>query len=437
MQKQFTIKILVIVALTLALLIPVSMVSYKVYERQAYKQDAHNFVSKSWAGTQTVFTPILLIKYRSLAQSKSGFEIQKIFEKTILALPDSVIGNIYVDNKTIHKGIYDVPVYNSELSFSAHLSEEKLKRIIDSIRGRSEFDEILSAHIAIHVSDVGGIDKQPSLLLNGKAIALKPSSTISGLISGLHAPLSFEQLEKDLNLEFKLGLRGMANLSFLQLAENASVTMESNWPHPQFSGTALPRDRNINKKGFTASWQQTLYASDAVGIFNSCLDSSDCGALLAKSSGVDFEEAVDVYLQTERSLKYAILFIGLSFMSFFIFEHVRGQRIHPIQYAFTGVALAIFYLLLISFAEHLAFSWAYALSAVACISLIIFYTRSVLQDRNAVALFALMLSSLYGLLYVIVQAEDFALLMGSLLVFVVISVLMLVTRKINWYDLNN
>ncbi len=175
-----------------------------------------------------------------------------------------------------------------------------------------------------------------------------------------------------------------------------------------------------------------------VPVYHSKIDvSGQFSEVSTASSGVAFIEPVDIYLQSERSIKYAVLFIGLSFITFFILEHMSRQPIHPIQYTFVGLAIAVFYLLLISLAEHLPFHWAYLTGVSCCSSLILFYVRYMLRSGLAAAGFGAMIVGLYALLYVIVQAEDFALLMGSVLVFGVLVALMYVTRDIDWYSIRD
>jgi inner membrane protein len=368
---------------------------------------------------------------------KSGFRTTVAKRSNLLILPQLLDMQFRVENKVLHKGIYDVPVYNSAVSLTAQFDHEDIKRQLEKVQQAGNFVGFEQAFVAISISDVRGIEEKPELSINQKSFRLKPGSGMEYLPTGLHADVDKALLDADLALSFKTSLRGIAALNFLPLADAAEVTMQSDWLHPEFAGATLPAQRKIDSNGFEAYWTQTLYANDGATQLRHCLTTSECHNLLSTVSGVRFIEPVDVYLQTERAIKYAMLFVGLSFAAFFLFEQLRRIPIHPIQYGFVGVGLAVFYLLLISLAEHMAFVMAYVVAAVACIALLVSYTRHMLRDRFAAILFAVMLASLYGLLYVIVQSEDYALLMGSLLVFFVLAVLMLVTRRINWYQLGN
>lgn len=440
MQRQLTIKIVTIVVLGLLLLIPTSMVQYKVYERQGYLEEAKAAVARSWTGAQQLMTPVLVIPYRLHPLPKSGNAHQNepsVYIKRKALLPTKVHTEIDVANKRLFKGIYEVPVYNSDIKLNGLFSAEKVRQQIAAIKELPRFDSLGTPYLSLHVSDMRGIDQAPSLLVNTQPVTLEPGSQLRGLAAGLHATLAeLPESHDDLNFSLQLSLRGMGSLCLVLLADEASASMRSDWPHPEFTGASLPLEREISATGFTARWSSTRYSSNGATLLAHCLGRGQCDALLAASSGVNFIEPVDIYLQSERSLKYAMLFIGLSFITFFIFEHLKHVRIHPIQYAFVGLAIAVFYLLLISLAEHVAFYWAYSLSVFCCLALILFYVRYMLKSVISALLFSLMLLTLYGLLYVIVQAEDFALLMGALLVFGVLAVLMTVSRNIDWYRLS-
>lgn len=445
MQKLLAIKIAVIFVVGLVVFIPVNMVKYKVYERQQYLEQAKSAVAQSWTGQQLIVTPVLVIPYRTAAATTSGFytdEGQAVVNKTAASklsviLPEHLTNQVEVVNNSVFKGIYEVLVYNSKLGLSGQFSAEKLQRQLDKIYSVPHFESVGEPYLALHISDMRGIDKAPELSVNQRAATLQPGSQLPSLPMGLHSGLGdVSVLKQTLAFDIDISLRGMGSFSFVPLADDATTRLQSNWPHPEFIGASLPKERDISSSGFTASWSSSRYSSNGLGLINKCLDNENtCHALTASSSGVNFIKPVDIYVQSERSIKYALLFIGLSFITFFIFEHIKTVRIHPIQYAFVGLAIAVFYLLLISLAEHIAFYIAYLIAVSCCSGLLLFYVRYLLQSFFSSLLFALMIVGLYGLLYVIVQAEDFALLMGSTLVFLVLAVLMVVTRKIDWYAL--
>lgn len=439
MQRQLAIKIVAISIIGLILLVPINMVKFKVYERQNFLEHAKASIARSRTAPQTLVTPLLVVPFYTTPSSSTGFytaeQTQPPRQYRFLQ-PDSLQGNIQVKNENLYKGIYEIPVYKSDINLTGKFSQQKLDQTITDIKNTPRFQSHDQPFIMLHVSDVRGISKTPLLQVNGTPLVVNPGSQIDKLAAGLHAKLSAATNDSDfINFTFDMALDGMGSFSFVQLADEAKLNLQSNWPHPEFMGNTLPSERTISNTGFSAEWVTTRYSSNNKAIIERCLTEGNCSSLFGLSSGVRFIEPVDVYLQTERSLKYAILFIGLSFITFFIFEHLKNIRIHPIQYAFVGLALSVFYLLLISLAEHIAFHWAYLIAMFSCSGLLLFYLKHLLQSFKSALLFSAMLTTLHASLYVIVQAEDFALLMGSVLVFMVLTLLMFVTRKIDWYQL--
>jgi inner membrane protein len=446
MQKQLAIKILIIFAIGLAIIIPINLVKHKIYERQGYLTEAKYSIAESWTGEQLIMTPVLVIPYQLGNETKSGFYSKnqqplsnKLYTRKLeTVVPTNVTSKIETSNRSVFKGIYEVPVYNSEVSFFGEFSAKKIADTISQIQALPNYKQMEKPYISIHISDMRGIDQTPEFNINKIPIKLNPGSRLSSLPEGLNSELESTHLDKGqtINFTFNTSLRGMSSFSFIALADDSKITMTSNWPHPEFMGSSLPKERSISSSGFNAQWQSTRYSSNSLSALALCVEDSQCHELISTSSGVNFIDPVDIYLQSERSIKYAMLFIGLSFITFFIFEHLKQTRIHPIQYGFVGLAIAIFYLLLISLAEHIAFYWAYLIAVICCSSLLLFYVRYMFKEMSAALLFCAMVVILYGLLYVIVQAEDFALLMGALLVFIVLTILMAVTRKIDWYSLS-
>ena len=210
--------------------------------------------------------------------------------------------------------------------------------------------------------------------------------------------------------------------------------MPSAWPHPSFTGRILPdAGTRISREGFAAQWRTSHFATNLSQLHQRCVQSRQCDAFNQHSLAVSFVQPVDLYQTVERSVKYGFLFIGLTFAAFFLFEVLKRLAIHPVQYALVGLALAIFFLLLISLAEHLGFAAAYAIAAASCVTLIGYYVAHVLKSTRRGTLFGLALSALYGLLYVLLRVEDHALLMGSLLVFACVASVMVATRRVDWY----
>jgi inner membrane protein len=446
MQRQLMLKILAIVVVGLSILIPINMVKYKLHERQGYLQQAKSSVASSWTGKQFIISPVLVVPYQTNKLASKSFytsDGQQLIatpetQQQLLILPDTQEGELSISNEYLTKGIYQVPIYSGSVSFDGVFSAEKLREALSTLRTKSQIESIGEPYVAMHISDMRGMSKNPELTVNNNVHSLVPGTGFSALASGLRSEsIAKDHLNEELAFSFKVWIRGMESLSFLSLAEEASTKLESDWPHPEFIGNSLPDTREISQQGFSAHWLSSRYSNNGLEALHECNDKSQCHNVLASSSGVSFIDPVDIYLQSERSIKYAVLFIGLSFITFFIFECITLHRIHPIQYAFVGLAISTFYLLLISLAEHIEFYLAYLIAVGGCSGLISFYVRYMLRSIRSSILFSAMLTGLYGLLYVIVQAEDFALLMGAVLVFMILAILMYVTRGIDWYNLTS
>lgn len=445
MQKNILIKTVVVFTIGLLLLVPVNMVKYKVYERQGFQAEAEQAVAGSWTGQQQVVTPVIIIPYTTRVVESSGFftpdnkplgrEREQRHYRVIL--PETLNIEAGVNNKEVYKGIYKIPVYDSIITMAGEFGAGQIQQVREEIKSARHFVAIDEAFITVSISDTRGIDSTPVLTIGGQPVAVNPGSNLPSLGSGLHAPFSGLSDSEALDFYFRVSLRGMRSLTFVPMAQSASLAVQSDWPHPKFIGASLPRQRDISASGFKADWSSSRYSANYTDTLMQCINDNTCHSLSMLASGVEFIEAVDVYLQSERAIKYAVLFIGLIFVSFFIFEHLSGNRIHPVQYIFVGLATAVFYLLLISLSEHIPFYLAYLIGVTCCALLILFYVRYVLRSYRAAILFCAMLVTLYGLLYVIVRAEDFALLMGAVLVFAVLAILMLATRKVDWYNLGS
>lgn len=439
MDRQLTIKLFTILVIGVLILIPTTLVEYKIDEREVRLVQARVDVAQGWTGPQLLTTPVLVIPYELSGTSESGFYPkgdQGQSSTQAIVLPDQVHTDITAANTTVFKGIYEVAVFKAETVFNGRFTAKSLAKQKEKIRRLNGFARFGRPYVSMHIADMRGIDETPILTVNSAPVILDSGSGLSPISDGLHGEFdSLPGAGEDLGFTLSLSLRGMGSFSFIDLADAATTLLRSDWPHPAFFGSMLPATRQVSSSGFDASWTSTRYSSNAAGLLEECTTSGNCQRLLASSAGVEFIDPVDVYMQSERSVKYALLFIGLSFVTFLIFEQLRKIRIHPVQYAFVGLVIAIFYLLLISLAEHIAFYQAYCIAVTCCSALLLFYVRYLLGSFKAALLFCLMIVALYVALYVIVQAEDFALLMGAVLVFAILAALMFVTRRVDWYAL--
>ncbi|WDE05105.1 cell envelope integrity protein CreD [Thalassomonas viridans] len=441
MQKNLSIKLAVIGFVSLLLLIPLTMISGKITERSEFLFQAKQDVSQSWTGKQTVMTALVVFPYEvdqevtlvDKITRKKTLHISRVARHKLL-IPDSINIQAGISNDIRQKGIYKIPVYTGKLNISGIINPASWQNMIREIEKEAAGGSIGRPYLTTTVSDPRGINSIPSLSWQGKTLPFLPGSKLAENNQGLHAylPDTGHKLGP-INFDFQLELRGMQTLSFIPAGREAEVNASSSWPHPQFTGAFLPVVREISQNGYRASWKITSFASNIGDKVSQC-ESGACEALFTSDFGVKHIEAVDIYLQSERSVKYGMLFIGLSFISFFIFEIMMKLPIHPIQYSLVGFAIAIFYLLLISLSEHIPFVLAYLTASLACTALLLCYLRYVLAGFKQALVFSALLLLLYGILYIIISAEDLALVMGALLTFIALALIMFTTRHINWYQ---
>jgi inner membrane protein len=402
---------------------------------------AKNSVASSWTGTQQVMGPIVVIPYSIEKQEEvwnerkkeTTFKTKTVYKQRYL-FPDKLNVEAAIENDVRYKGIYKIPVYTSLLNVSGQLSKDSLTETIKSIQDKGDNVTIGKAYVTTTVSDPRGINRIPTLTWNNEKLSFNPGSKIKSYNNGIHAFIpSIETTDQAVNFTYQLEIRGMETISFVPVGEEASVKVSSDWPHPEFVGMFLPASRTIDGSGYQAEWNVTSFASNIAAKVKRC-ERGNCNDLMATSFGVKHIETVDVYLQSERSVKYGLLFIGLSFVAFFVFEILKKLPIHAIQYTLVGFAIATFYLLLVSLSEHIEFALAYGIASVCCVGLLLFYLRYVLRGFKHALAFAGILLLLYGVLYVIISAEDFALLMGASLTFLILGMVMVSTRNIDWYE---
>ncbi|WDD99405.1 cell envelope integrity protein CreD [Thalassomonas actiniarum] len=454
MQKNLSIKLAIIGFVTLLLLIPLGMIADKISERSQFLTRAKQDVSQSWTGQQTVMTAMVVFPYEvnrettlvDKVSQKKTLHISKLAKRRFL-IPDNIKINAQITNDIRHKGIYKIPVYTTRLDISGQINTDSWQAMLKEIKNEAHGGRLGRPYITTTVSDPRGINSIPTLMWQDKKIPFQPGSKLLENNKGLHAYLpemppisdkpaadiSTGSLSEPIKFTFQLELRGMEAISFIPVGQAAKVQASSTWPHPQFIGEFLPASRNISQDGYRANWKITSFASNISDKITQC-ENRVCQPLFTSDFGIKHIEAVDIYLQSERSVKYSMLFIGLSFISFFIFEVIMKLPIHPIQYTLVGFAIAIFYLLLISLSEHIAFLLAYLVASLACTGLLLSYLRYVLAGFKQAFAFAALLLLLYTALYIIISAEDLALVMGALLTFVCLAIVMFTTRNIDWYQ---
>ncbi len=442
-KNSLMIKIITIAVLAGILLIPVAMVRELIDERTSNRYSVIEQIANSSSGPQKIIAPILAIPFQETTTEpidpenpQKTRQVTREYVQYIIPQALKINADAKVNAKKL--GIYQAQQYNSTLNFSGSLDNEEIQK-----RLATKNIKLLDPYIIVSISDNRGIMAANNFKLNDKEFTFKEGGNSKIFVNGIHIPLTVEDiksLDAKNKFSFELKLQGTQNLSVAPLGKDSEFHLESNWQHPSFIGNILPINHEISEKGFSANWQSSGLSNNIASQFQNLFYQTD--ASIENFSelplfSVNLIETVDEYQLNERAVKYAILFIGLTFMAFLIFETMAHIRVHPVQYTLVGFALVLFYLILLAFSEHIGFDQAYLYAALASSILIGLYLCSVLKGVVRGLSFTIGLLGLYGLLFMILQSEDFALMMGASLLFIVLAAIMLVTRNIDWYELSS
>jgi inner membrane protein len=432
LKESVTVKLIFIAILVLILLIPQALIDGLINERSSRQDQAIKAVSDQYSGNQLIQGPILVIPYHDhvIETDSQGKQSTKEVTENLFVLPNELKykGNINTD--TLHRGIYKVPVYNGTIKVSGNFTKADL-----GILSLSE-DQLMpeKASLVFSISDLKGLKTNPQVKIAGQTLQVAPVAGDGVLPNGLRVQANITGLlNGPIPFEFDLDLKGSEELSFLHLGKTTDVELTGNWPSPSFDGRFLPDNRVVNDKGFSARWRMLYYnrpfpqqwTRDATLITGS--KKTDDATF-----GVKLKLPVDQYQQTTRTSKYAILIIMLTFVSLFLTEMIGKQKVHVFNYILIGAAMVIYYTLLLSFSEQVGYSLAYLIASIATVALISIFLGSLLKNRKAAIIFSVILSLFYSFIYVIIQLEDFSLLIGSIALFIIIAALMYSSRKINW-----
>jgi inner membrane protein len=478
-RTVWIVKIGALVAVVLALIFGLSLIQDVVQDRARYKNEAANSVSHSIAGSQTVVGPVIhsacVETWDVKAADRSVSEQRREFMLMVLPETLTVKSNVGLETRT--RSLYPVNVFTLKAQLVAQYpSLDKLKPVSTVKNSRMNCGAPV---LMLSVDDPRGI-RSAKLQVNSQDYKLKAGTFHPIYSRGVHAvlPDAMRHASEALSVEVDLELVGTERLSVVPLGETTQVRMQSNWPHPSFGGRFSPSDRSITAQGFDASWRVTSMASNAgQGVLNArptCTDNEEhspaavayatvaasnsaaaaasdaaagvsaqvqpVGGVMAfkgctETLQVSFIDPINPYSLSDRATKYGLLFIALTFLAVGLFELMHKLRVHPVQYFLVGSALSIFFLLLVSLSEHLSFNASYGVAGVACVSLLTYYASHMLGGIRRGVPFGLGVGLLYGLLFVLLQLEQTALVVGAIAMFVVLALVMALTRKIDWYGL--
>ncbi|MFY7899915.1 MAG: cell envelope integrity protein CreD [Chitinophagaceae bacterium] len=411
--------------LILGMLVPTFFVESIIEERSQRQKDVVKEVSSKWANAQTITNPYLSIPYMSKEKNERGADT--VLVRDIIILPQNLQVKSTLFPEERPRSIYKVMLYKSITQASGNFQLQLPKEII------AENLLLNEAKVCVGISDFKGIEERMVIQLAGKNYELTPGLPSKKLDDkGLSAAIQLtnEIIQNPIQFGIQMKIKGSEKLYFTPLAANSTFKVDGKWNSPSFDGITLPTERNVSNNGFNASWtfnQASLPFTTAITEFEE----------LNKQNfafGVNMIQPADQYAKTSRSIKYAILIIGLTFSLFFIIELLQNKPLHPVQYILVGIALCIFYTLLLSIGEFIQFNYAYIIAAFATVALIFMYTKSHFGSWITASIFGSILAALYGFILILIQLEDTALLVGSIGLFMVLALVMYSSRKINWYQ---
>ena len=433
-RNSITAKAATIGILVLVMLIPVSMIEGIVHDRSTNRAVAERDIMQAWGHAQTVAGPVLVLPYSTVRSLKYG--MSSIWEGEAIILPESLNANASINPEIRYRGIHKVPVYNADVALDGSFRIEDLEDLEFDMQD-IQWDQ---AYVALGIADPRAIQQTPSITINGKSIQFTPQQqAIDGMpqqivakLPSLHAGDS-GAVEFDFSL--RLDLNGSQQLKFLPYGDTTRVKLLSSWDAPKFFGSYLPVERTVDADGFSAEWRVSSIGRELPSRWVAGAVNPD--KVAGSAFGVELYTTVSLYRLMLRAITYAVLFIALTFVAWFLFEILAKLRLHPLQYLMVGLANALFFLLLLSFAEHAGFGWAYLASAIASSGLITGYSQAVLgQGGRALVMFGV-LAVLYGFLYMTLRAEDYAMLFGAIALWIALAAVMYLTRKIDWYGIGS
>ena len=437
--NSMTIRFIIIGFIAFLMLMPLAQVSSIVNERSSLHTTVLSNIASQWGKPQVVSGPALILPiietysaYETV-KDKDGNEKLELKRYTrnrnVVILPKLLNKEIELNEHYRYRGIYKSLVYASDINVAGEFVIPDISKISDDL------DEVRydKAYILMGLSDTKAIEDVSALTLNEKSYSFEPGTKLRllGIGGGFHAPILLNKKENKYKFSFDLKTNGSSYIRFSAFGEETVVKVKSSWKHPSFQGDILPMDRNISENGFTAKWKIPSLARNFPQTWIHELHKYEVNQLL---TGVDLFEPVALYSLVNRSIKYGVLFIILTFLTFLVFEVVQKSKLHYVQYVLIGFSLGLFFLTLLSLSEHIAFLKAYISASAITILSISIYTWFSNRNAKQFAFLLVLLTALYAIMYSLLQLEDYALLMGTGLLLVILFVLMWITRNLKVSD---
>lgn len=426
-RRSITLKLFTIGILILLLLIPAVMIQNLIKERQSRRDSVVAEINQKWGGTQTITGPFLTVPCRTWFKDADGRT--QVNLSVLHLLPEKLDISGEITPQVRRRSLFEAVLYNAKLKYTGNF------RLPDRMRLNLDPDAVLwnQASLSLGITDMRGIQEKIIFTFNQSVMDANPGLKTTDLAeSGVSARTKPLGPDESYDFSFNLNLNGSEQISFIPVAESNTVRVHSTWSSPSFNGAFLPAGHEVEKDGFTARWE-ILHLNRSYPQFW-----EGAGHKVAPSAfGVKLIRTADIYQKSTRLAKYAILFLVFTFAAFFFSEITGKRKIHPLQYILVGLAILIFYTLVLSLSEYVHFNLAYIVSAASVIFIITGYARAILSHPRFAWWIAGTLALLYGYLFIVLQLEDYALIMGSVGLFVLLAVVMFLTRKINWYDIES
>ncbi|MCD9758879.1 cell envelope integrity protein CreD [Klebsiella pneumoniae] len=422
-------KITTLIGCIVLLSLPLMMVRELINERADYRSEVVDAIEQSTSGSQKLAGPLIAIPItETLSRMENQKEVNYQRSWVYYWLPESlaVTGKQTVESRRV--GIYSGQVWHNALQIKASFDPLRLAAL------RKTNIVLGQPRLVVSVGDARGIGAIHAPEVNGNVLSVEPGLGISGDGAGIHMPMpALAEDNKPLEIAFSLDLNGTGEFSLVPLGRNSELQLTSNWPHPGFLGSFLPTQREVSAAGYRAHWQSSWFANDMGSYFK---DDMEIPWSRLPAFSADVMSLADQYQQTDRATKYAILLIGLTFMAFFVFESLTRRPLHPMQYLLVGLSLVLFYLVLLALSEHIGFTAAWLAASLSGAVMNGIYLQAVLRGWRNSLLFVAALLLLDGVMWFLLHSEDSALLLGTGVLALALSVLMFLTRRVDWYALS-
>ena len=458
-ERSPGVKLVIAVLIAVALMVPLLMIYGLLWDRQQQAETAQASIGQGWGGQQTIAGPVIVIPYRATETTtvnENGKDVTRTVNmiRNLYLSPQTNKADVVIKPEKRKKAIYETVVYESQIAGSA---EFVLPADIARYGVTREALMLDRAEVRLGISDARGLVDGNSLTVDGTPLALQPGK---GLLStGNSGTFAFVDWSAaaPMKVDYRIGVRGLGDFKLIPRGVDTRWTVKSSWPNPSFGGDFLPAKREVKGSGFTATYAIPNLALGQAQVLTGDLSppvttnygpreayveapvevattsgGSEASGGTAKAVAISLIEPVDLYSQVDRSIKYGFLFIGFTFVAFLMFDIIAGARVAPAEYLLTGIALVLFFVLLLAFAEVIGFMPAYMVASAAIIGLLTFYSAAVLKSWKRARFLAAMLIGLYALLYTLLNLEAYALLIGSVLMFFALAGVMYMTRNIDW-----